>query len=141
MGPLTGAGRKNRAGGWAFPLKAGRGFTLIELMLVITIIGILATIALPMYQSSVTKAREAALQENLFQMRTAIDKFYADQGEYPPSLTGLVEKKYIRAVPVDPFTGSMDTWAEVPPEEGTGVFDIRSGSDLVGRNGVPYSEW
>src|SRR3990172_12573135 len=108
MGPLTGAGRKNRAGG-TFPLKAGRGFTLIELMLVITIIGILATIALPMYQSSVTKAREAALQENLFQMRTAIDKFYADQGEYPPSLTGLVEKKYIRAVPVDPFTGSMDT--------------------------------
>lgn len=117
------------------------GFTLIEMMMVITIIGILATIALPMYQSSVTKSKEAALREDLFNLRVSIDKYYADHGEYPPSIASLAEKRYIRFVPIDPFTKAKDTWVEVPEAGGKGVFDIRSGSDLVGTNGVGYDEW
>lgn len=109
--------------------------------MVVTLIGILATIAVPMYQNSVIKAREAALAEDLFTVRDAIDKYYADNRSYPESLSVLAEKKYIRFVPEDPFTRSNETWVEVPPDGGTGVYDIKSGSDLVGANGVAYEEW
>lgn len=117
------------------------GFTLIELMVVITIIGILAGIAIPMYWNSVVKAKEATLKEDLYQIRESIDKYYADNNEYPATLSGIVEKKYIRSIPADPFTGSSDTWVEVPPQGSSGVFDVHSGSNLVGANGVAYSEW
>lgn len=129
MKRLTGAGRGER------------GFTLIELMVVISIIGILATIAVPMYQSSVTKAKESTLKEDLYQMRSAVDKYYADNGAYPGSLSALAEKKYIRSLPVDPFTGAGDTWVEVPPDEGEGVYDVKSGSTLTALNGTSYNEW
>lgn len=109
-------------------------------MLVITIIGILAGIAAPMYRNSVIRAKEAALKEDLFLMRDSIDKYYADNGEYPAALEAIVSKKYIRAIPVDPFTGSEE-WGEVPPDEGAGVFDVKSLSAVPGSNGVPYNEW
>lgn len=117
------------------------GFTLIELLFVITIIGILATIAVPMYQNSIIRAKEATLKDDLYHMRDAIDKYYADNGGYPLSLTALVDKKYIRALPEDPFTGSKDTWVIILAEEEQGVFDVKSGSELIGRNGTAYNEW
>ena len=128
--------------------RNSRGFTLIELMIVMTIIGILASIAAPNYQRSVIKAREAVLMENLYQMRRAIDAYFADHTKYPDSLEMLVESKYLRGIPVDPFTTTSDTWETVvptPTAEGEvaegGVEDVHSGSDLVGLNGTPYRDW
>lgn len=125
-----------------------RGFTLIELLIVMSIIGILASIAIPSYQRSTIKARETVLMEDLYQMRRAIDAFYADKAKYPDSLQDLVAGKYLRDIPSDPFTTSSESWEVVPPEaaeDGTAppgsVFDVHSGSDLVGLNGVAYREW
>ncbi len=129
-----------RVPGGVGPATGAKGFTLIEIITVISIIAILASIAIPMFRHSVTRAKEAALLENLFQMRDAIDKYYADQGEYPMSLSSLVAKKYTRKAPVDPFTGADDTWSFEYDEDG-GIFDVHSGSELVGRNGIPYGEW
>ena len=124
------------------------GFTLIELLIVMSIIGILAAIAVPSYQRSLIKAREAVLLEDLYQMRRAIDAYFADHISYPESLENLVENKYLRSIPRDPFTQTSDSWTTVPPEPAPdgempkgGVFDVHSGSDLVGLNGVPYNEW
>jgi general secretion pathway protein G len=124
------------------------GFTLIELLIVMSIIGILATIAVPSYQRSVIKARESVLMENLYQMRRALDAFFADQAKYPEGLTELVDRRYLRSIPNDPFTGTADDWQTLPPEPPTdgevapgGIFDVRSGSDLIGLNGVPYRDW
>jgi general secretion pathway protein G len=125
-----------------------RGFTLIELMIVMTIIGILASIAAPNYQRSVIKAREAVLMENLYQMRKAIDAYYVDQHKYPGSLEALVDGKYLRAIPLDPITNSTASWELVAPTPTEGgdlaegaVENVLSGSDLVGLNGTPYREW
>jgi len=118
-----------------------QGFTLIELMIVVSIIGILATIAVPSYQSSVIKARETVLRQDLFTIRELLDQHRADQGKYPPSLGGLVTAGYLRVLPKDPFTNSSDSWQEITePTEG-GVFDVYSGSDLVGTNGTAYNQW
>ncbi|MBW1863001.1 MAG: type II secretion system protein [Deltaproteobacteria bacterium] len=129
MGRSTGIGRQ-------------RGYTLIELMVVLTIIGILATIAQPNLQRTVIRAREASLRQSLFVLRDVIDQFYADNGSYPDSLEDLVEKHYIRALPEDPITKSSSTWIIIPPEDAKGgVYDIHSGSDLIALNNEPYNEW
>ncbi len=120
-----------------------KGFTLIEMLTVIAIIGILASIATPSFQRSIVRAREASLRNSLFILRDVIDQYYADHGEYPETLEVLTEKKYIRSVPNDPFTGLDDTWIEIPPEgeDLTGIYDIHSGSNKISLYGIPYNEW
>jgi general secretion pathway protein G len=124
------------------------GWTLIELLIVISIIVVLAAITLAIYRNSVTAAQEAVLKEDLFRMRDAIDQYYADKGEYPASLDALVSESYLREIPVDPFTRSRDTWqtvlAEPDPNNPTatiGVYDVKSGSDATALGGAKYSEW
>ena len=122
--------------------KGESGFTLVELMLAITIFSILITIAHPIYLSAIVKAKEATLKRDLFIMRDVIDHYYSDAGEYPQALYDLVKNKYIRAIPVDPFTESNSTWVTLSSApENFDVFDVHSGSDFVGRNGVPYNVW
>lgn len=117
------------------------GFTLIELLIVVSIIGILATMAVPTYQASVVKAREAALHQDLFTIRDVLDQHRADQGKYPPSLQALVDAGYLRAIPKDPFTNSNTTWQEMTDVIEGGIFDVFSGSEFVGTNGIPYNRW
>jgi general secretion pathway protein G len=131
---------RNIASGEFRPLGE-KGFTLIELLIVVSIIGILATIAAPSYQSSVIKAREAALRQDLFTLRDVLDQHRADQGKYPSSLGALVNAGYLRAVPKDPFTNSTTSWQEMTDAVEGGIFDIFSGSELVGTNGTPYNRW
>lgn len=122
-----------------------RGFTFIEIMIVLVVIGILLTLAQPNFTTSVQRAREATLQENLFILRDVIDQYFADHGEYPPSLEALVEQRYLRKIPKDPITASDTTWLLVyaTNEDGTdqGIFDIKSGSEFTGMDGTAYSDW
>jgi general secretion pathway protein G len=124
------------------------GFTLIEIMVVITLIFVLAGMALITYQTSIISAKEAVLKENLFRLRDAIDQFYADKNKYPASLDELVTEKYIRAVPPDPFTRTVDTWQTVMsepdplnPSAPTGVYDIKSGYEGTALDGTKYTDW
>jgi general secretion pathway protein G len=110
-------------------------------MTVLSVVGILATLAAPSYQAAAVKAKEAALRQDLFAMRDVLDQHRADQGKYPGSLDELVRAGYLRTVPIDPFTQSSSSWQQLlEPVEG-GVFDVYSGSDLIGTNGVPYNRW
>lgn len=119
-----------------------RGFTLIEVLITLAIIALLLSIAAPRYFSSVARADEAVLKENLFILRDAIDKHFADTGRYPASLADLAAKKYIRAVPTDPVTGSERTWIVIPPADSTlgAVYDVRSGATGQARDGRLYEK-
>jgi general secretion pathway protein G len=123
-----------------------RGFTLIEVLIVMSILGILISIAAPNLRNSIIRAREAVLRENLFEMREAIDQYYADNGKYPADLPALINpedrsKSYLRELPKDPFTGSID-WITVMVEgDDGGVFDVHSASDLIAMDGTPYNIW
>lgn len=119
------------------------GFTLIELMVVMAIIATLLAIAMPRYFSSLESSQEASLRQTLFVVRDALDKHYGDTGRYPDSLAELVERRYLRAMPVDPITESSDTWVILPPPPGVpgAAGDLRSGAEGRGRDDTPYSEW
>jgi len=127
-----------------------KGFTLVEIIIVVTIIGILVAIAIPVYRGSVVRAREAVLKENLFQIRDAISKYYYDKQKYPTSLDDLVTYKYLSKIPVDPINNSSQ-WALVhfepeeeedfDPEISEGIIDVKSRSDKLALDGTPYAEW
>jgi len=118
------------------------GFTLIELMVVLTIVALLLTLAVPRYFGSIDKSKEAVLRENLNQMRDAISRYYSDKGKYPESLDALAAEKYLRGVPLDPVTESDKTWIIVQPEDPQkgGVYDVKSGANGKTRDGREFSQ-
>jgi general secretion pathway protein G len=120
-----------------------KGFTLIELLVVLAIIATLLTIAVPRYYASLDRSKEAVLKENLYQLRDAIGKYYADKGKYPETLEALAADKYLRKVPLDPITESATTWQVVAPEDPQkgGVFDVKSGAQGKGLDGTEFSMW
>jgi len=124
-------------------VKRAAGFTLIELLVVMAIIATLLMLAVPRYFASEQRAKEAVLKENLYQLRDAIGKYYADKGKYAESLDALASEKYLRAVPVDPITESATTWVAVRPEDPQkdGVADVRSGAPGKAADGTLYSDW
>ena len=119
------------------------GFTLIELLVVMSIIAVLLTIAVPRYFRTLERSRETVLRQDLSVMREAIDKHFGDYGQYPDSLLALVERHYIRAVPLDPFTKSADGWQMVVSEDPDhpGIRDVHSGADGTASDGTAYKEW
>jgi general secretion pathway protein G len=123
--------------------RSERAFTLIELLIVMAIIGTLLTIAVPRYFRALEHAREAVLKEDLSTLREAIDKYYADLNEYPDTLTALVDKHYVRSVPVDPFTKVSDSWTLIPSEDPdhTGIRDLHSGAAEQATDGTPLASW
>ncbi len=121
-----------------------KGFTLIEIMVVMAIVVTILAIAVPFYTTSMVRAKEAVLQSNLFTMRSVIDQYTYDREEPPQSLEDLVSEGYLREIPFDPFTESRDTWDVINdsgPTGEPGVYDVRSGSERVSLSGTPYSEW
>jgi general secretion pathway protein G len=136
--------KKTRPSAW---LRAS-GFTMIELLIVMTLVVILASIGMVQYRNSITRAKEAALKENLYRMRDAMDQFYADKNKWPADLAELVSEGYIREVPKDPITDSKDTWqteaAEPDPNNpgsAGGVSNVKSGSDATSLDGTRYADW
>jgi general secretion pathway protein G len=129
-------------------LLGARGFTMIELLLVMTMVIILSSLGMVQYRNSVRRTQEAVLKENLFRMRDAMDQFYADKNKWPGDLSELVSEGYLREIPKDPFTNSADTWrteqAEPDannPASGVGIDDVFSGSEEIALDGSRYSEW
>lgn len=128
--------------------RSDRGFTIIELLVVLSLIMILVTLAMNNYRNSILTAKEATLKSNLVRMRDAIDQYYADKGSYPASIQALVSDGYMRAIPMDTITNSSETWttvaAEPDPSKPTsdpGIYDVKSGSDAVAMNGTRYADW
>ena len=120
-----------------------KGFTLIELLVVLGIVALMLTLAVPRYFPSIDKSKEVVLADNLRNVRAVIDQYYGDTGRYPDTLDQLVEKKYLRALPVDPLTESSASWIIVAPDDGSkgGVYNIKSGAPGNDRSGKPYAEW
>lgn len=138
MAPLTRTGKT----------RGRRGFTIIELMVVMTVISILISVAVPFYQKSIIRSKESVLRNNLFTLRTVIDEYTYDKQKAPQSLQDLVSQGYLRGVPRDPMTDSDSTWKTIMEDPGNsvnqteaGIFDVRSGSDKTSLEGTPYSEW
>ena len=145
--------------GWCYPGRLARaragpavcrsesGWTLVEMLIVISLVVIMAGISVISYTTAVTRSREAVLKEDLFRMRDAIDQYFADRNEYPASLDELVSQGYLRTLPDDPFTDSSTTWqpilADFDPSNplAQGVYDVRSGSEGLAIDGSPYAEW
>ena len=124
------------------------GFTIIELLVVLALISILATMGMAQYRQGIVHAKEAVLKTDLFDLRDAIDQYYADKGQYPGTLDALVTDGYIRKIPVDPFTNAADTWQSIPsepdpnnPTAAPGIYDVKSGSDQTGIDGKPYADY
>ena len=121
-----------------------RGFTLVEVMVVMAIVLTILSIAVPMYTTSMIRAKESVLKSNLFTMRSVIDHYTYDKEAPPQGLEDLVAEGYLRQVPIDPFTESSDSWeviTDVGPTGESGVFDIKSGSERIGLDGSAYNEW
>ena len=128
--------------------KVQRGFTFVELMVVLTIIVIMVTMAIPVYQRIIVSTKESTLKNNLSTLRTVIDHYYYDKEKAPQSLQDLVSEGYLRALPRDPMTGSNQTWQTVMEDASQsvnqaepGIWDVHSGSDRMGLDGTPYSQW
>ena len=119
------------------------GFTLVELLVVLAILALLLTLAVPRYFNGIERAKEATLRHDLNTLRESIDKYYADTGKYPTALDDLVARKYIRKLPIDPITEDSETWvliAPEPPLEGD-IYDIRSGAQGTAKDGSKYADW
>jgi general secretion pathway protein G len=128
-------------------MRRRRGFTFVELMVVITIIVILISMAIPIYNRSIIRAKESVLANNLFTLRTVIDQYSYDKGKAPQALQDLVTEGYLQKLPVDPMTGNNQSWKTVMEDASQsvsqsepGIFDVHSGSDKVGLDGIAYSE-
>lgn len=117
------------------------GFTIVELLVVLAIIALLLSIVVPRYIDKIDESKEVALRQNLSSLRHSIDKFYADKGYYPEKLNDLVEKRYLREVPVDPITGERQWKTTIDSQEGHGIYDVASFSNNVGSDDKRYSEW
>lgn len=126
-------------------MARSRGFTLIELIVVMAIVALLASIVAPRYFASLAKSKETALQQSLVTMRDAIDQYAADKGRYPDSLQDLAAARYLRQVPEDPLTGSRETWVELSPpadmQAAGRVWDVRSGAAGRSADGRLYADW
>lgn len=124
------------------------GFTLVEVLIVLTLVIVLASVGMSTYRNSVTRAEEAVLKENLFRMNDAIDQYYADKNKYPPDLAALASEGYLREIPEDPITKSKDTWVTVQSEADAnnpaaepGIFEVKSGSERTALDGSRYADW
>ena len=131
-------------------IRRSRGFTLIELMIVISLLLILITVAIPIYKQSILRAKESVLHQDLFTLRQVIDQYTLDKQKAPQSLDDLISAGYMKQLPIDPFTGKNDTWAVVQEEdtiadpsqtEAGGISDVHSGSGLTSSDGTAYSSW
>jgi general secretion pathway protein G len=123
--------------------RVNLGFTLVELLVVLAILALLLTLAVPRYFTSIERAKDATLKNDLSTLRESIDKYFADNGQYPKNLEDLVDKKYIRKLPIDPITEKSSTWIFTPPEpplEGD-IYDIHSGANGVAKDGSRYADW
>src|ERR1700732_3213486 len=131
-----------------FSERARRGFTFVELMIVMAIIAVLLSVAIPIYSRSIMRAKESVLKSNLFTLRTVIDEYTYDKQKAPQSLQDLVSSGYLRTIPVDPMTGNADSWKTIIEDTlnavnqtEPGIFDVRSGSDKTSLEGTPSSDW
>ncbi|HYU78934.1 MAG TPA: prepilin-type N-terminal cleavage/methylation domain-containing protein [Vicinamibacterales bacterium] len=129
-------------------MRKRNGFTLIEVLIVVTLVIVLASVGMATYTNSVRRAREATLREDLFRIRDVIDQYYADKNKYPSSLQDLVSGGYLRDIPKDPITNSADTWQTVPaeadpnnPAAEPGIYNVKSGSEETAMDGSKYSDW